>query len=149
MAALSNTSQFELSLQNSQSYPGNLIHRTVDAYPYALAVAEKRLGERAFKLFDDRKSQWEVPIRDICTSSGRAMKQDTLHTPEELREWLGVCPQAGAGITGTKRDPRCRFICLSAEHSRAKLELTREMFTDILSYHQVMPGFLDFVWAFG
>lgn len=36
-----------------------------------------------------------------------------------------------------------------APHSRAALDITHEMFTLLLSYHQVSPSFLDFVFTFG
>lgn len=38
---------------------------------------------------------------------------------------------------------------INAPNSRAKLKTDREMFVRILSYHQVMPSFLDFVFSFG
>lgn len=41
----------------------------------------------------------------------------------------------------------CRFV--HARDSRAKLRTTKEMFMAIMSYHQVMPSFLDFVFCFG
>lgn len=34
-------------------------------------------------------------------------------------------------------------------HSRSKLKLTRAMLTDILTFHQVMPSFLEFLYVFG
>ena len=35
------------------------------------------------------------------------------------------------------------------EHSRAHLKIFRDMLTQILTYHQVMPAYLDFVSVFG
>jgi Mg2+ and Co2+ transporter CorA len=40
-----------------------------------------------------------------------------------------------------------RFV--QAGHSRDSLRVTRELFTNILTYRQVMPSFLDFVFSFG
>ena len=40
-----------------------------------------------------------------------------------------------------------RFV--QAGHSRDCLRVTRELFTNILTYRQVMPSFLDFVFSFG
>ena len=40
-----------------------------------------------------------------------------------------------------------RFI--QADHSRAPLNCSRDSFSHILSYHQVPPGFIDYVAAFG
>jgi hypothetical protein len=39
--------------------------------------------------------------------------------------------------------------CIYGRHSRAPLKLTRAMLSDILTFHQVMPGFLDFLSLFG
>jgi hypothetical protein len=41
----------------------------------------------------------------------------------------------------------CRFI--NAESSRRPLRITRPMLHRILTYHQVMPGYLDFLSVFG
>ncbi|KAF4460055.1 serine threonine kinase [Fusarium albosuccineum] len=46
-------------------------------------------------------------------------------------------------------DPKCRFIFIQAEHSRAPLNCSRDSFSHILSFHQVPPSFLDFVSSFG
>src|SRR5436190_779183 len=40
-----------------------------------------------------------------------------------------------------------RFIC--APHSRERLSVTRKMLLSILTYHQVMPTFLDFIFSYG
>jgi hypothetical protein len=53
------------------------------------------------------------------------------------------------------RPSRCRSITLtldsflSAKHSRAPLKITREMLARLMSYHQVMPRYLEFVFLFG
>jgi hypothetical protein len=41
----------------------------------------------------------------------------------------------------------CSF--LQAPHSRERLNVTREMLAFVLSYHQVMPNFLDFIFSYG
>ena len=46
-------------------------------------------------------------------------------------------------------DPKCRFAFVHAEHSRARLKVSYEMFCLLLTYHQVMPTFLDFIFPFG
>ncbi|KAL9023774.1 MAG: hypothetical protein Q9196_006980 [Gyalolechia fulgens] len=46
-------------------------------------------------------------------------------------------------------DPKCRFLFVHAPHSRAKLKTTREMLMQSLTYFQVMPEFLDFVFPLG
>ncbi|CZR62157.1 uncharacterized protein PAC_12054 [Phialocephala subalpina] len=46
-------------------------------------------------------------------------------------------------------DPRCRFLFISAPHSRARLRISRQMMLAALTHHQVMPSFLDFIFPFG
>ena len=41
----------------------------------------------------------------------------------------------------------CSFV--HAPHSRAKLRVTRKMFSTMATYQQIMPSFLDFVFSFG
>lgn len=41
------------------------------------------------------------------------------------------------------------YSFLHAGNSRSPLRITREMFARTLTYHQVMPGFIDFVSVFG
>jgi hypothetical protein len=36
-----------------------------------------------------------------------------------------------------------------AEHSRSELKITRDMLTQILTFHQVIPAYLDFISVFG
>ena len=43
----------------------------------------------------------------------------------------------------------CQESFIHAPHSRDKLNITKEMFVFALSYHQVMPAFLDLVLPFG
>ncbi|KAI2464094.1 hypothetical protein F4781DRAFT_439936 [Annulohypoxylon bovei var. microspora] len=47
------------------------------------------------------------------------------------------------------QDPACRYIFLQSKNARAKLELTQQDFNYLLSYHQVMPPFLDLIFTCG
>ncbi|PVH83609.1 hypothetical protein DL98DRAFT_569681 [Cadophora sp. DSE1049] len=49
----------------------------------------------------------------------------------------------------SRRDPKCRYLFIHAEDSRDPLKISRRMLDYILTYHQVMPKFLDFVFPFG
>ncbi|KZL74371.1 hypothetical protein CT0861_10670, partial [Colletotrichum tofieldiae] len=68
---------------------------------------------------------------------------------------LGIChtttpthhQQTEIGVQ--RKDPKCRFIYLSGEHSRARLNITRSMLVEILTFHQVMPDYLDHLFIFG
>jgi hypothetical protein len=46
-------------------------------------------------------------------------------------------------------DTYSNFSYVHAPHSQERLRITREMFMFLLTYHQVMPSFLDFIFPFG
>ncbi|KAE9381938.1 hypothetical protein N431DRAFT_360451, partial [Stipitochalara longipes BDJ] len=48
-----------------------------------------------------------------------------------------------------KVDPQSRFMFVHADHSRAKLKVTRYMLATAFTYHQVMASFVDFLFSFG
>ncbi|XXG99357.1 hypothetical protein Hte_005694 [Hypoxylon texense] len=143
---------FQQALLNSFWYPKNTILKTIDTYPNSLAKAESLLSEKEYGLFEDRSTEWEIPIRDLNSAS--VVDKSNIQSLEALHQWLGIRKQASASsslpaVTGTKKDPKCRFICIYGMHSRSKLKLTRAMLGDILTFHQVMPAFLDFLYVFG
>ncbi|KAI1209586.1 uncharacterized protein F4807DRAFT_97684 [Annulohypoxylon truncatum] len=144
---------FQQAVLNSRSYPRNIIYQTLDAYSKSATKAETRLGEREDDLFEDNELEWEVPIRDLDTECGKDVDKYNIHSHEKLLEWLGIKIQPSSQrfpiVTGGKKDPKCRFINIYGLHSRSKLRLTRAMFTDILTFHQVMPAFLEFIHVFG
>lgn len=47
------------------------------------------------------------------------------------------------------REPKCRFVFVLANHSWNPLNITRGMFSRILSYHQVNPNYINFCLCFG
>ncbi|KAI6083813.1 hypothetical protein F4821DRAFT_244006 [Hypoxylon rubiginosum] len=153
MACIKLTESFQHALLNSLSYPENAIFRSIDTYPKALTKAERLLNEKEYDLFEERSTQWEIPIRDLDAAS--VVDKSNIQSPVALRNWLGLRELESPSesqpivITGTKRDPKCRFIYIYGMHSRSKLKLTRAMLTDILTFHQVMPSFLEFLYVFG
>ncbi|KAI0379191.1 hypothetical protein F5Y04DRAFT_130660 [Hypomontagnella monticulosa] len=144
---------FQHALLHSQTYPKNTIHRTIDTYPQSLEKAYCRLSEREWDLFKDDATECEIPIRDLDTACGKGVDKYNIHSHGKLLEWLGIStwtsPENTPMLTGTKKDPKCRFIYIYGIHSRAKLGLTKAMLMDILTFHQVMPAFLDFLYLFG
>ncbi|KAK4152639.1 hypothetical protein C8A00DRAFT_44337 [Chaetomidium leptoderma] len=52
-------------------------------------------------------------------------------------------------VIASKKDPKSRFIYIHAANARDRLRVRRSMFTMILSFHQVMPEYLDFLPSFG
>ncbi|KAF2864733.1 hypothetical protein BDV95DRAFT_290014 [Massariosphaeria phaeospora] len=85
---------------------------------------------------------------------GKVDKRNT-RSPEDVRRWLGVSiasdPQhpSQTVVQATKRDPKSRFIYIYAENARDQLNITRSSLTQILTYHQVMPIYLEFMLVFG
>ncbi|OTB13154.1 hypothetical protein K445DRAFT_320334 [Daldinia sp. EC12] len=149
--------QFQNALVQSREYPRNNIYKAIDAYPKSLDKSYVQLGQRELSLFEESEAQWEIPIRDLnntCDEHGRVKKRN-IHTHDKLLDWLGINVQETSTshnapiVTATKKDPKCRFICLYGIHSRAKLKLTKAMLVDILTFHQVMPAFLEFLFIFG
>ncbi|KAI1410205.1 hypothetical protein F5Y13DRAFT_202328 [Hypoxylon sp. FL1857] len=144
---------FQQAVLGSQSYPKNTIHRTLETPPKFLDKANSRLDEREGDLFEDNAADWEVSIRDLDTAYGKDVDKYNIHSHEKLLEWLGIRIQSSSQspriVTGVKKDPKCRLIYIYGMHSRSKLRLTRAMLADILTFHQVMPVFLDFLHVFG
>ncbi|KAI1453404.1 hypothetical protein F4805DRAFT_443702 [Annulohypoxylon moriforme] len=153
MAAIGVLDAFQQAVLDSRSYPTNIIYKTLDAYSKSLSKTELRLGDREDDLFEDNKFAWEIPIRDLHTEDGKDLDKYNIHSHEKLLEWLGIeflsTSQGPSVVTGRKKDPKCRFINIYGMHSMSKLRLTRAMLTEILTFHQVMPAFLEFIYVFG
>ncbi|OTA58296.1 hypothetical protein K449DRAFT_436656 [Hypoxylon sp. EC38] len=153
MAEISLPIPFQQAVLGSQSYPENTIQRTLETHPKFLYNSKCRLDERECDLFEDNAVEWEVPIRDLSTAYGKDVDKYNIHSHEKLVEWLGVKVELSSQglpiVTGVKKDPKCRFIYIYGMHSRSKLRLTKAMLVDILTFHQVMPAFLDFLHIFG
>jgi len=62
---------FQKSYIDRDSYPRNLIQRTVGTYPSALAAYATRLDLVAQDLFERDISQLEVSFRDLKTDNGK------------------------------------------------------------------------------
>lgn len=61
---------FQKSYIDRDSYPRNLIRRTVSTYPSALAAYATRLDFAVPNLFETDVKRLEVPIRDLQTDNG-------------------------------------------------------------------------------
>ncbi|RDW57310.1 hypothetical protein BP5796_12760 [Coleophoma crateriformis] len=145
------TDTFKRSYEAFESYPRTLIchttKRDADAYVARLASAEPTL-------FEVDETQIEVPFRDLLPSKQGFQKQN-ICDDAHLKDWLGdtsIPSTVGgppSGLLATKKDPLCRFIYFYAGHSRSPLRVNRQILLRILSYHQVMPGYIDFLLVFG
>lgn len=129
---------FYRSCENHLTYPQNLVAQ--DLPTHTLQAHYDRLEKRSELLFDEHEAAvdfWDLKrgendYQPNCINDLNSMKQF-------LRE----------ALLRASSDPDCRYMFLSAPHSRAALRISAAMFKFLLSYHQIMPAFLDFVFPFG
>ncbi|KAH8598326.1 hypothetical protein B0O99DRAFT_539553 [Bisporella sp. PMI_857] len=146
---LQSNSSFENSYTQWTQYPRNLICQSL--YPGALDGYMSRLAENAAKLF--KTDGTEIPFRDYtgdanCPNGG--WDKQNIYSEGDLKERLGDLSSAiPAGPMVTKKDPNCRLIFFAGTDSREPLNLSKSLLLQILTYHQVMSGFLDFLFIFG
>ena len=146
------TPQFELSYKNFPSYPENLQDRY--SYGSTLRAYRQRLDIASSKLLIQNEAVADIRFRDL-DESGNAVKKNIL-SDERLRMCLGDTAQEDAltkqlvsGSHASRRDPHARFIFLWAKHGRAQLKSTRKMLMRLMTYHQIMPRYLEFLFLFG
>lgn len=135
---------FKYSYQKLDNYPRNLIHQT--SYPAALKSYFERLEAASPTLFEQDEQDVQVHFRELVGQTWGKLK---VHSDEELKSKLGDLSSIDPERIATRRDPNCRFVFLWAGDSRSALKITRKMFLRILTYHQVMPSYLDFISVFG
>ncbi|KAI9795256.1 MAG: hypothetical protein M1833_007278 [Piccolia ochrophora] len=146
MSTLALPEPFKQSYESAESYPLNLVYQT--SYFNALHAYQTRLDDAEPKLFTKKDAEVFVPFRDVL-STGQGFEKQNILDDEALKAWLGDKSTTRSGALATKKDRKCRFIFISSGHSRAPLKITRRMLVRILSYHQVMPSYLDFISVFG
>ncbi|KAK0726600.1 hypothetical protein B0T21DRAFT_371892 [Apiosordaria backusii] len=145
---------FHKSLAKWREWPTNLIPRTALMNPNTLRSYRTQLDAAGPDLLTDQETEIEVRFRDFEVD-GRALAKKNVHSEQKLRDWLGIVEKPSTANTPsnlmstTKRDPKSRFIYIYADDSRDRLRITRSMLTMILSFHQVMPEYLDFLKSFG
>ncbi|KAK0661222.1 hypothetical protein QBC41DRAFT_330499 [Cercophora samala] len=145
---------FHTSLAKWSEWPMNLAARTALMNPSTLRSYRSQLDAAEAELLTDQESVVEVRFRDFQVDR-KALAKKNVHSEEKLRDWLGIVTKPSAAnttlnlVSTTKRDPKSRFIYIYANHSRDRLRITRSMLTLILSFHQVMPEYLDFLQSFG
>lgn len=150
---------FEQSILNALEYPKNLLPKSTLVYHSTLKSYRQRLDDIATDLFltpgeDNIDNDFEVCFRELNTANGKDVDKRNVHSPAETTRWLGidVSPDSNIGrksVQLTKMDPRSRFIYIYAENSRDKLKITRDALTLIMTFFQVMPAYLDFMFVFG
>ncbi|KAG9228899.1 hypothetical protein BJ875DRAFT_217146 [Amylocarpus encephaloides] len=131
--------QLNSSCEDAARFPRNIIYH--NTYMHNLIRSMNRLSERERDLF----SPDEHASLDIveCDTTPRKSQSTFKTNLKELREYIHGC----ASTLGS--DPASRFVFLHAPNSRERLYTSRAMLTYILSYHQVMPAFLEFLFPYG
>lgn len=118
--------------------------------PKLLEGLHERLDEMSHKLFVDAEIDVEIPWRDLGVGFKHDLKKKNIHDSVKLAEMMNFnIDNTTMAVTLSQYDPQCRFIYISGETSLSVLDITRPMFARILTFHQVMPAYLDFVMAFG
>lgn len=122
-----------------ETYPQNLVHQTTSGY--ILRAYLTRLKDQKDRLFHDESHAALdfLELNDGDEEFSSSCVENTNRLKEQLRE----------AFKPTRTDPRCRFIFMHARNSRDPLRISHNMFTLALTYHQVMPSFLDFIFPFG
>jgi hypothetical protein len=166
MAAIDLPEVFQESCRKYKSYPSNYTLKSLSTYPTALKVWRKRLQENASEMFRTPGSEVDIPYRDL-NAAGSEFEQHfcraevhrvtsaeidkrNIFTAVEFDQWLGLQYTNEPRIaSATKPDPKCRFVYLYGENSRTHLKTTKDLVAKLLTYHQVMPVYLDFMSVFG
>ncbi|KAI8624161.1 hypothetical protein F5Y19DRAFT_337129 [Xylariaceae sp. FL1651] len=148
--------EFSESYLIFQKYPRFIVSSA--AYGPALWGLRDRLNRKKGILFTESPSDVVIPIREIQKDSQghfQISKRNIL-SEQKLKEWLGDTYERDAnnpakfiGALATRPDPQCRFIFLITDSALAPLEMTRDCLLRILTYHQVMPTYIDFLLVYG
>ncbi|GAW17184.1 hypothetical protein ANO14919_066370 [Xylariales sp. No.14919] len=148
--------EFSESYLIFQKYPRFIVSSA--AYGPALWGLRDRLNRKKTILFTENPSDVVIPVREIQRNAqGRfEISKRNLLSEQRLKEWLGDTyerdtnnPAKFAGALATRPDPQCRFIFLITDSALAPLEMTRDCLLRILTYHQVMPTYIDFLLVYG
>ncbi|KAJ9151304.1 Fungal specific transcription factor domain-containing protein [Pleurostoma richardsiae] len=150
--ALALTPGFEKSYLNFSKYPVSLVSKSTYGRG-SLELYRRRYEDRQSTLCVE-EAQAKLPVRDISID-GKVAKANIFDNTE-LRRWLGdtstpdpLNPANLLGHLATKPDPRCRFIFLATISQTAPLQLSPAMLSRLLTWHQVTPTFLEFLYVFG
>lgn len=125
------------SCETCLSYPCNLVRSLI--FEHALESYHRKLHEESERLFNPLPS---TKLLKFWETDG-ARNEFKEYAPSDFSSLKTHCQ--GSGL----QDPNCRYIFIQSKNSRARLELTQEDFSYIVSYHQVIPPFLDLIFTCG
>ncbi|KAH9884066.1 hypothetical protein F4778DRAFT_800387 [Xylariomycetidae sp. FL2044] len=142
--------RFVESLAQHELYPKNLIASCLSSS--RLAHYHAKLTNMSDRLFVGT----DMPSHSLFLDGGPDGKLVEVASPISGSVGLDEVSSASCAETGGEeseisryqRDPQCRFIFLQAS-TLSPIKMSKETFCRILSYHQVMPQFLDIVSSFG
>ncbi|KAI0104319.1 hypothetical protein GGR51DRAFT_549558 [Nemania sp. FL0031] len=147
---------FSESYLKFKKYPHFLVSSA--AYGPALWSLRDRLNRKKTTLFTETPEDLVIPVREI-QSNGQGhfeISKLNLLSEQKLKTWLGDTyisdpndPAKFTGALATRPDPQCRFIFLIVDSPLAPLEMTRDCLLRVLTYHQVMPTYIDLLLVYG
>lgn len=118
---------------------------TLEHYRDKLQKAEERLCSDEGSL--------NVGFRDFDSRFATGKGAWNVHDMETLEERLrGPLTQSSKELEEDRiqpKDPQCRFVFLWADDSRVRLKVSFSALLKILTFHQVNPGYLEFIISFG
>ncbi|KAF2672997.1 hypothetical protein BT63DRAFT_421197 [Microthyrium microscopicum] len=130
---------FTRSFLCAKKYPLELVSpRQSD---YLLKENFERLNKEEERLFD-QDGKLNVGLLELergCPSLGFLQVENDTQLQQRLRR----------SDSQEQCDPLYRAVFFQARSSRDPLSVTRDMFTSVLSHHQVMPVYLDHLFPFG
>ncbi|KAI9671709.1 MAG: hypothetical protein M1831_003237 [Alyxoria varia] len=129
------------SYENGDQYPQNLIEP--DHFHRNLKAFADRLRELQDVLFDHEDNA-SVDVLEAEEWDKSFVEHQMRDINDVHRLWKGDrwdCSRLGG-------DPQYRVFFIRSPHSRARLSVSKGMLVHVLSYLQVNPSFLDFVFPF-
>ncbi|KAJ4385510.1 hypothetical protein N0V93_009938 [Gnomoniopsis smithogilvyi] len=142
---------FRRSCEEHEDYPVKLVGRARYGY-HLLKGCQERFQERQQRqnLFVS-EPEVSVPYWDVLPTGQVAHGE--LRSEQDLGSLLGdeyqVVQTDPNLVANTKEDQMCRFMFLKTAGSTMPMQLTAKILKRILSYYQVMPSVLDFVYMYG
>ncbi|KAH6613722.1 hypothetical protein B0J18DRAFT_470055 [Chaetomium sp. MPI-SDFR-AT-0129] len=129
--------------ERSGEYPLTVLR--TESFPHTQRTLQKRLndgthfwfpGPKEFPNQKERKSLFL--IRDLQDNATEFDEGTRLYSCNDVERFLD----------SAEGDPWWRFIFILSRHHRAPLMCAKEELTKLLTYHQVMPSFVDLICTF-
>ncbi|KAI8622994.1 hypothetical protein F5Y19DRAFT_493704 [Xylariaceae sp. FL1651] len=152
------SNEFHRSYQDFAAYPRNLMDRSsASSHPRAVLQSyAARLTEREDDLCLSHRlpRQGRIRLQLIDISEDGVARHYALGSDDGLKTHLGhhrvPDPRNPEGfVEHFKVDPRARFVLLPCNNTLSPLQLTADMLRRVLSFHQVMPSYIDFLSVYG